>query len=109
MDNPFRDAGVSDEELQAAIDSPEVSEAKIALAEKCNEYWQAICLPNSRTGRYYNSIRVEVTDAVRVIAGGEEYGVDYAGYLEYGTGGDSPTPERAYRAQVESRFADRGE
>jgi hypothetical protein len=38
MPNPFSDLGVSDAEFEAAINSPEVNDAKLALAHRAADY-----------------------------------------------------------------------
>jgi hypothetical protein len=103
MPNGLESLGVSDAEIREILASPEVTAKKLDLAEKVKAYWKAIA--PVRTGHYRDSIHIAVgTDqVVRIIAE-----ADYSSEIEYGTGGDSPTPEFACRSIVEARFAERG-
>jgi hypothetical protein len=96
MANPWSDLGVTDAEFRAAIDSPELNQAKLELAEKVKDYWKSIAPED--TGAYRDSIHIEIgADAVRVVADDEA-----ASYIEFGT---SDTPEFATRAKTAAKFA----
>lgn len=99
MPNPLSDLGVTDAEIDAILASPEVTQAKLDLAEKVSQYWKQIAPVH--TGHYRDSIHVEVgsDQVVRIIAEDEA-----ASYIEFGT---SDTPEFACRSQTEAAFADR--
>ena len=98
MTNPFRDYGVSDAEFDEAMRSDEVLRGKIELAEKAAEYWRSVSPVD--TGEYRDHVKVVVDgDDVQIINDD-----DKAAYIEYGTGGSSPTPEFAPRAKVQARF-----
>jgi len=99
MPNPFSEYGVSDADFEAEMNSAEVLEGKIELAEKAAAYWRRISPED--TGEYIDSIEVRV-DGDDVSVGSND---DKAHYIEYGTGGDSPTPEFAPRAKTQARFA----
>jgi hypothetical protein len=99
VSNGLESLGVTDAEVAAILASPEVTDAKLQLAEHVKEWWKAIS--PVRTGHYRDSIHVEVGSdhVVRVIAEAL-----YSSFLEYGT---EDTPEMALRSQVEAKFADR--
>ena len=95
MANPLSSLGVSDADIERAMNSPDVRAAKIGLAEKAAAYWRSISPSDS--GEYIASIHVRVRgDEVAVVAD-----ADYAGYLEWGT---EDTPEFALRSKTAARF-----
>lgn len=102
MDNPFSDYGVSDAELERALNSPEVKAAKVKLAEEAAAYWRSIspvgtpAESDDHPGQYLASIEVKVTDKVKV-------GTDdpIAHLIEYGT---VDTPEFALRIKTQEAF-----
>jgi len=96
MPNPFSEYGVSDADFEAEMNSAEVLEAKIELAEKAAAYWRRISPED--TGEYIDSIEVRV-DGNDVSVGSDD---DKAHYIEYGT---EDTPEFAPRAKTQARFA----
>jgi hypothetical protein len=89
--------GVSDAEFEAAMNDPEINDAKVTLAEDCARYWRSIA--PVRSGRYRSSIRTEIgsDNVVRVVAD-----TPYAAALEYGS---ETVHEGAYRSQTEAAFA----
>lgn len=99
MPNPFSEYGVSDAEFEAELNSAKVLEAKVELAEKAAAYWRRISPVD--TGEYVDSIDVHV-EGENVWVGSDD---DKAEYIEYGTGGDSPTPEFSPRAKTQMRFS----
>lgn len=105
MANPFSDLGVDDNDFYIELNSEEVLKAKIRLANKARIYWRRIApvgdpATDPHSGEYRDSIKVTVKGN-DVSVGSDD---PKAGYIEYGTGGDSPTPEFACRARTQAKF-----
>lgn len=95
MANPFEELGITQAELDAAMNSREVLDAKIDLANEAADYWRSIS--PEETGDYVDSIEVQVDDDnVRISATDES-----APFIEFGT---EDTPEFAPRAKTEAKF-----
>lgn len=110
MGNPFRDLGVSDAELNRAIEqSAESLAERRKLAREAQAYARSIA--PKRTGAYAAGIEVQVTKSrkVRVVA---THWTSH--FIEYGTkadtkqgskfGPDTPTPEFAVMARTALHF-----
>jgi hypothetical protein len=92
----LEDLGITRAELDAILASPEVTDAKVRLAEQIRDYWREVS--PELTGEYKDSIEVQVdSDVVKVVATDEK-----ASYIEFGT---SDTPEHAPRAKTQAKFA----
>ncbi len=95
MANPFSDLGVSDADFEAEMDSDEVLEGKIKLAEKAVVYAKRISPVD--TGEYRDRWGVEVDGRNVDVVNTDPI----ANILEFGS---EDTPEFAVRAQVQAKF-----
>lgn len=98
MANPFSEYGVSDADFEAEMNGDEVFEGKIALAHRAVTYAKRISPVD--TGWYRDHWKVELEGRQVYVLNDDEK----ANMLEYGTGGESPTPEFAVGAQTEAKF-----
>ena len=84
-----------------ALNSDEIVQAKLDLAERVAEYWKQLAQEHKDTGEYIDSIDVvQDGNTVAVVATS-----DIAHLLEFGT---VDTPELAFRARTESYFNSKG-
>lgn len=102
MPNPFSDLGVSDADFDAEMNSDEVLNGKIKLAEKAAAYWRRIApigdpATDPHSTEYVRSIHVTV-DGFNVDVGSDD---EKANLIEYGSVNN---PEYACRAQVQAKF-----
>lgn len=98
MANPFSDLGVFDADFEAEMNGDEVFEGKVKLAKKAVRYAKRISPVD--TGEFRDHWKVEIDGRNVAVVNDDKK----ANLLEYGTGGDSPTPEFAVGAQTEAKF-----
>lgn len=102
MPNPFSDLGVSDADFDAEMESDEVLNGKVVLAEKAANYWRRIApvgdpATDPHSTEYLRSIHVNV-DGFDVSVGSDD---PEANLIEFGS---INNPEYACRAQTQAKF-----
>ncbi|SIJ52495.1 Uncharacterised protein [Mycobacteroides abscessus subsp. bolletii] len=95
MPNQFEQYGISQDDIDEALTSQAVIDAKVELANEAADYWRSVS-PRD-TDDYHDSIKVEQNGS-DVSVGAYD---PAANIIEYG---NEKTPEFAPRAQTEAHF-----
>jgi hypothetical protein len=95
MGNPLEALGVTQAQLLAAMNSDEVRQQMVALAEEAAAYWRSVSPVDE--GDYVDSVHVETNDdGVKIVASDPK-----SHWIEYGT---EDTAESAPRAKTQTKF-----
>ncbi|KUH99263.1 HK97 gp10 family phage protein [Mycobacterium sp. IS-3022] len=82
---------------------PAIDAANRELAEDARDYWKSVSPVD--TGAYRDSVHVEGRPDVDKLPARAVVASDWkASWIEFGTGGDTPTPEFAPRGKTVIRF-----
>lgn len=98
VSDQFEEYGITQDDIDEALKSQEVIDAKVELAEQAADYWRSVS-PRD-TDEYHDSIKLEHNDS-DVSVGAYD---PAANIIEYG---NEKTPEFAPRAKTEAHFEGR--